>query len=160
MSNGFLLIDKPEGISSFDVIRKLRKITGIRKMGHTGTLDPFATGLLIVCLGKYTRLAQFIEAHSKVYQVSASFGSKTDTGDPTGKVTETTELPEALPNISDLINSALSLQSLAIPAYSAVKINGKRAYQYAREGKEPDIPDREVTIHEFSVDSLDRKSVV
>lgn len=159
MSNGFLLIDKPEGISSFDVIRKLRKITGIRKMGHTGTLDPFATGLLIVCLGKYTRLAQFIEAHSKVYQVSASFGSKTDTGDPTGQVTETTELPVALPNISDLINSALSLQSLAIPAYSAVKINGKRAYQYAREGKEPDIPDREVTIHEFSVDSLSQTGI-
>ncbi len=157
--NGFLLIDKPEGISSFDVIRRLRKITGIRRMGHTGTLDPFATGLLIICLSKYTRLAQFIEAHSKVYQVTAVFGSQTDTGDPTGQVTDTTELPDPLPSPTDLTNTALKLKSLAIPAYSAVKIKGKRAYQYAREGVATDIPDREVTIHDFNVDSLSKTGI-
>lgn len=145
----FLAIDKPQGISSFEVIRRLRKITGIRKIGHTGTLDPFATGLLICCIGSYTRLASLVEAQDKVYQARVQLGIKTSTGDPEGEVVETA--PVNLDGIdwSDLEQQALQLKELPIPAYSAVKVNGKRAYSLARQGEIPALPPRAVQISQF-----------
>lgn len=158
-SSGFLLIDKPEGISSFTVIRELRKLTGIKAIGHTGTLDPFATGLLICCLGACTRLAQYLEAESKVYEATCVFGYETDTGDTEGQITRRAELPATLPRVEDLVNAALSLKTLAVPAYSAVKIAGKRAYQYAREGIKTDIPERETEISSFEVLELSQENL-
>ena len=85
---GVILVNKPAGITSFDVIRKLRKITGIKKIGHTGTLDPFATGLLPICIGKATRIAEKLSSSTKEYLVTMQFGMKTETGDTEGKIVE------------------------------------------------------------------------
>lgn len=152
--SGFLLIDKPEGITSFDVIRKLRKITSVRKMGHIGTLDPFATGLMIYSLNRYTRLCNLMETADKTYEVKMLFGISTDSGDKTGKVIQSLapqDLSIDQDKLQSLAEEALKLEKLPIPQYSAVKINGKRAYQYARENIHIEIPDREVKIHSFEL---------
>lgn len=157
---GFLLIDKPEGITSFDVIHRLRKITGIKRIGHTGTLDPFATGLLICCLGVYTRLAQYLEASSKSYEATISFGTATDSADKTGTCIKQSDLPSPTADLEGLRAKALKLSSLPVPAYSAIKIDGKRAYKYAREGTDIQMPDREVKISSFEVLSFSPQSMV
>jgi tRNA pseudouridine55 synthase len=149
--NSFLLIDKPAGISSFDVIRRLRKITGIRKIGHAGTLDPFATGLLICAIGQYTRLLKYAEAQSKCYEASLLLGKASSTGDPEGEISAA-----KIPNISEqdllgLKDKVLALKELKIPLYSAIKIEGKRAYQYAREGEILQMPMRKVDIYDFEI---------
>ncbi len=149
--SGFLIIDKPEGITSFDVIRQLRRITNIRKIGHTGTLDPFATGMMIYCLNKYTRLCSILEAHDKTYDVTMILGSATDTGDNTGKVVSSSQKIVTSDMFIGLEAAALALKSLPIPKYSAVKIDGKRAYKYARENIDVNIPDRDVKILEFTL---------
>lgn len=146
---GFLLIDKPAGMSSFDVIRQLRKITGIKRIGHCGTLDPFATGLLICALGSYTRLISLLEAREKSYEATLRLGQSTTTGDPEGEVEET-----APPNIEHfdaraITDSALALKELAVPKYSAVKIQGQRAYKLMRQGMEVEIAPRAVQVHSF-----------
>ncbi len=147
--NCFLTIDKPAGISSFEVIRVLRRITGIRKIGHTGTLDPFATGLLICCLGSYTRLASLVEAADKTYLARLKFGSRTSTGDTEGEIVETATLPDSKCNWQELASKALLLKELPIPAYSAVKVNGSRAYSLARKGETPDLPLRQTQLKSF-----------
>lgn len=148
---GFLLVDKPVGITSFDVIYRLRKVTGIRRIGHTGTLDPFATGLLVVCLGKFTRLAQFIEAENKTYEAEITLGTQTDTADLTGAVIQSLPLPDILPDLEKLISAVLALESLPVPAYSAIKLDGRRAYDYARKGENPQMPARRVRIDSFEL---------
>ncbi len=152
---GFLLIDKPVGLSSFDVIRRLRKITSIRKMGHTGTLDPFASGLMIYSLNSYTRLCNLLESADKTYEVEMKFGEQTDSGDNTGQVVKTSANQVDESSFSELANAVLSLEKLPIPQYSAVKIAGKRAYEYARKNEYVEIPEREVRIHEFEINSYD-----
>jgi tRNA pseudouridine55 synthase len=149
VSNGFIAIDKPQWLSSFDVIRKLRKITGIRKIGHCGTLDPFATGLLICCIGSYTRLAKYVEAEQKGYSVTIKLGEKTDTGDPEGKITETGCIPSRINDVDLIVSKALAITSLPVPSYSAVKLDGKRAYALARAGQTVVIPDRATSITDF-----------
>lgn len=150
-NSGFILIDKPAGISSFDVIRRLRKITGIRKIGHTGTLDPFATGLLICALGSYTRLCKYLEAEDKSYRALLKLGEETSTGDTEGEITSRDGvIPENIP-IEKLTSSVLSLKELPTPRYSAVKIQGKPAYAYARKGIAMDLPERPARISAFEV---------
>lgn len=149
---GFLLIDKEEGISSFDVIRRLRKITGMRRIGHCGTLDPFATGLLICSLGAYTRLNQYLEARDKSYIATVKLGESTDTGDTEGTVVQSAAIPQDI-DIEALQKDVMALKQLPVPGHSAVKINGVRAYQLARQGKSPLIPDRDTTISQFLVDN-------
>lgn len=153
---GFLLIDKPAGISSFDVIRRLRKITGIRRAGHCGTLDPFATGLLICSLGPYTRLNTWLEARDKSYEATLLLGQSTSTGDPEGEVVkeQAVDLDRIDPSL--LRETALQLQELPIPAYSAVKIDGQRAYALARAGKAVEIAARPTRIYNFEVTSVPR----
>ena len=157
--SGFLLIDKAEGLSSFDVIRSLRRITSIRSIGHTGTLDPFATGLLICCIGKHTRLAQYVEAEDKSYMVHCKFGSLTDTGDTEGQTIQSAAFPSALPFHQELTEAVLGLSALPVPAYSAIKINGKRAYKYAREGVEVEMPVRACQISSFEIHSLNEECI-
>jgi tRNA pseudouridine55 synthase len=148
---GFLLIDKPEGISSFGVIRQLRKITGIKKIGHTGTLDPFATGLLICALGNYTRLCQILEAEDKSYVATIKLGERTITGDTESEVVETnSDVPDTI-DIECLSKAATNLKELPTPSYSAVKIAGKPAYELARKGITVELPPRPVQISEFCV---------
>jgi tRNA pseudouridine55 synthase len=148
--SGFIAIDKPAWISSFDVIRSLRKITGIRKIGHSGTLDPFATGLLVCCIGAYTRLAKYVEAEDKCYSATIKLGEKSETGDPEGAIIETAELPKKPYAINAIVQKAMELTELPIPAYSAIKLDGKRAYALARSGHELEMPVRAMKINEFS----------
>ena len=145
----FLAIDKPPGITSFTVIRYLRKITGIKKIGHTGTLDPFATGLLICCLGSYTRLAGLLEEKDKTYFARMKLGIKTATGDPEGDIIQTAPVPALFNKLDVLAGQAKQLTELPVPLYSAVKINGKRAYELARKGKKFNLPERPLQIREF-----------
>lgn len=149
--NAFLLIDKPAGISSFDVIRQLRKATGIRKIGHAGTLDPFATGLLICAMGQYTRLLKYAEAKDKTYEATLLLGKRSATGDPEGEIVEQRDVTLAELDSEHLKCRAIALQELQLPIYSAIKIDGKRAYQYAREGRELQMPMRDVQIYDFEL---------
>ncbi len=141
---GLLLCDKPAGITSHDVVAQTRRRLGRGvKVGHAGTLDPFATGLLIVLVGRATRIQRFVMALPKRYEVAARFGAVSTTGDPEGEITVTDRVP----------SGDLSLPTGVIrqrpPAYSAVKINGKRAYKLARAGESFEIPEREVTVYRF-----------
>jgi tRNA pseudouridine55 synthase len=141
---GLLLCDKPAGITSHDVVAQTRRRLGRGvKVGHAGTLDPFATGLLIVLVGRATRIQRFVMALPKRYEVTARFGAVSTTGDPEGEITVTDQVP----------TGDLALPTGVIrqrpPAYSAVKINGRRAYKLARAGETFEIPEREVTVHRF-----------
>lgn len=144
---GIVIIDKPTGITSFDVIRKLRRILKERRIGHTGTLDPLATGVLVVCVGRATKLAQDIEGYDKMYIADFELGYKTDTYDTEGKIILTgeknsvskEELLKTLEKFKGPINQIP-------PMYSAIKIDGKKLYELAREGKEIERPARPVVI--------------
>lgn len=155
MINGILLINKEEGITSYDVIRKLKKVLPKgQKIGHGGTLDPFATGLLIILLGKGTKLMNQIHSLKKEYMVKAEFGYATDTQDVTG---EKIEVCENLVEVSkDKIESVIKGKFLGEiyqtpPMFSAKKIKGRKAYDLAREGKEVNIEPKKITIHFFGL---------
>jgi len=159
--SGVILIDKPEGITSFDVIRQLRRITGIRKMGHTGTLDPFASGLLIICFGKATRLSTRIISESKEYLTTMLLGKKTETGDLTGKTISN----KSFDNISEgdldkLIPSILNIKEQTPPRYSALKINGRKAYELARKNQEFKLDPRPVNISDFKFEKLELPEII
>jgi len=159
--SGVILIDKPTGITSFDVIRQLRRITGIRKMGHTGTLDPFASGLLIICIGKATRLAAKIISEDKEYLTTMVLGKKTDTGDLTGKViSERTFDNISTEMIDHLIPEILAINNQIPPRYSALKVNGRKAYELARDNKEFKLESRPVKILNFRFEQLDLPEII
>jgi len=133
--DNILFIDKPKGISSFDVIRELRKRLGIRKMGHAGTLDPLATGLLIVGLGSGTAKLKDFFGLPKTYRLSVLLGKRTDTGDIEGTVIEETEVRNVLRNQAEQALSSMTGElELPIPSFSAAKYRGKPRYAYARQG--------------------------
>jgi tRNA pseudouridine55 synthase len=154
--NGFLFLDKPEGITSFGVVREVRRLLGVKKIGHCGTLDPLATGLLILCVGKATKLAQFIISEKKSYSVNVMLGWKSTTFDRDGELTRV----GSTENIShDKIERALSLFRGAIrqrpPIFSALKHRGKALYKYARENKDVVPAEREVQIHDIEITDVD-----
>ena len=150
---GFLAIDKAAGWTSHDVVAKVRRLTGVRRVGHAGTLDPFATGLLIVAIGKATRLIRFAQDTAKTYLTTLRLGLETDTLDPEGRVAASRNV-ETWPS-SETISAAIGRYVGTIrqtpPAHSAVHIDGKRAYEFARAGESVDIPAREVTIHSIAL---------
>ena len=149
---GILLINKPEGITSFDVIRKLRKITKIRKIGHTGTLDPFASGLLPVCIGKATRISNKIISKDKEYLVKMRLGIKTDTGDITGKIIQKEDVPNlTLNEFKKIIPEIISINEQLPHKFSALKINGIKAYELARENREVKLKPRPINIFNFEI---------
>ena len=155
MINNILLIDKPKGITSFDVIRILRKKLKIRKIGHAGTLDPLATGLLIIGIGKATKLLNQYVKLDKTYEAEILFGVKTDTGDIDGKVIEKKSIPQLSDQkINRVINSLVGEIDLPVPKYSAIKRNGKPLYKYAREGKEIIVPIKKMRINWIKGSSL------
>ncbi len=156
ITDGLLLIDKPTGITSFDVIRKLRKITGTRKMGHTGTLDPFASGLLPILTGKMTRLSNLITHKRKSYRAVLELGVRTDTGDPEGEIVERKPIPDDAQAQLELISGKmLAITSQTPPAYSAVKIDGQRAYKLAREKKDVKLEPRPIEIFDFAIEKVE-----
>lgn len=147
---GILLIDKPGGWTSHDVVAKLRRLTGQRRIGHTGTLDPMATGLLIVCLGRATRSVEYMAGHDKRYTGEVTLGVSTDTDDADGSVTAERPVPELsdedLGRLAGAFTGAIQQRP---PAYSAVKVAGKRAYAVARAGGAVELRERPVVVHEL-----------
>ena len=153
--NGILLVDKPQGITSHDVVDALRKATGIRRIGHTGTLDPRATGLLVLCLGQATRLSQYLSGLNKSYEGAMRLGITTSSHDLDGEVVR--EVPvdtgitqSMLQEMCDCFHG--DIQQVP-PMVSAIKIGGQRLYKLARQGQEIERPARPVTIDEFTVTS-------
>lgn len=136
LPENIILVDKPSGITSFDVIRRLRQKLGIRKMGHAGTLDPLASGLMIIGINDGTKLlTQFLKL-PKVYEVEITFGFATDTGDSQGQVLETKPVPEGLSraDIEKVLHTMVGKLDLPVPIYSAIKRKGKKLYELARAG--------------------------
>lgn len=149
--NGILLIDKDKGMTSHDVVNKVRRILGTRKVGHTGTLDPIATGLIPLLIGEGTKISNYIVADDKEYIGVAVFGSEYTTYDITGDVLAKTD---NIPSDEDVIKYIEALKGKITqkpPIYSAIKVKGKKLYEYARVGIEVDIPEREVEIFETEV---------
>ena len=155
---GLLLVDKPAGITSHDVVQRTRQIYGERSIGHLGTLDPFATGLLVLLLGRATRLANFLDTEPKVYEATISFGSETDTDDATGAVTRSAELPKEA-DVRAAIRDLTGAVSQIPPDYSAKSVGGVRAYDAARRGAPLALTPVTVTVHEWEIRSLDRHSL-
>lgn len=149
---GLLLIDKPAGMTSHDVVQRVRRVFGERSIGHLGTLDPFATGLLILLLGRATRLATFIDTEPKIYEAVIRFGEETDTDDATGTVIRTAEVPAA-EAVKEAIPRLTGTVSQVPPAYSAKSVDGTRAYDAARRGEPLQLPAVDVTVHSWRVDS-------
>ena len=147
---GLLLVDKPAGITSHDVVDRVRRAYGERSVGHLGTLDPFATGLLIVLVGRATRLATFLDIEPKVYEAVIAFGSEMDTDDATGEVTRSAP-PPAEPDVRAAIVTLTGEIEQVPPAYSAKKVAGKRAYAVARSGEVPELAPASVTVHRWDV---------
>ena len=151
---GFLNVYKPAGITSHDVVSCLRRVTKIKQIGHTGTLDPFAEGLLLVCIGKATRLIEYLD-DDKAYTGVIQLGSATDTYDKEGKIIKTSDKMVTKTDIeSALIHFTGEIEQLP-PIYSAIKVNGKKLYQYAREGKEVKIEPRRVNISSLEILDFD-----
>lgn len=146
------LIDKEDGITSHDVVYRLRRKLNIKKIGHTGTLDPFATGLLIVCVGEATKIARFIEAQKKTYVAQLRLGIKTNTGDLSGEIVKELDIPNIdIQTIEEVFASFIGEISQVPPMYSAIKINGQKLYNLARKGEIVDRPQRKVTIHALKI---------
>jgi tRNA pseudouridine55 synthase len=148
---GFLVFDKPPGITSHDVVAMLRGVLGIRKIGHTGTLDPFATGVLAIAVGSATRLIQYLDEDLKVYDSLLQLGQATDTGDPEGDIIETAPVPELDDaHIQQVLDGFVGDRMQTPPMYSAVKINGRPLYSYARAGETVEVPARPIRVDEVS----------
>ena len=143
---GIIVVNKPKGITSFDVIRKLKKILKTKKIGHTGTLDPLATGVMLVCVGKATKLASDLEAKNKIYIADFDIGYATDTYDVEGKKIAENIIEVSKENLEQSIKKFIGNIKQVPPMYSAIKIDGNKLYHLARKGIEIERPERDVTI--------------
>jgi tRNA pseudouridine55 synthase len=150
---GLLLVDKPAGMTSHDVVQHVRRIYGERSIGHLGTLDPFATGLLVLLLGRATRLATFIDTEPKVYQAVVKFGDETDTDDSTGTVIRSASVPSES-TVRSAVQTLTGTIAQVPPAYSAKSVDGTRAYDAARRGEPLDLPAVDVTVSAWDVVSF------
>lgn len=147
-----LYVNKPSGMTSFDVCYRLRKVLGTKKIGHTGTLDPLASGVMIVLFDKATKANQFLVSDKKEYIAKVKFGIETDTLDIDGNVIK--ESPYSLPNkekIIEVLKSFIGPGKQVVPMTSAISVNGKRLYQYQREGKEVELPVRDINVYEIEL---------
>lgn len=148
--NGLLLVDKPAGVSSHDVVGRARRAARTPRVGHAGTLDPFATGLLVLAVGNATRLLTYLDAEPKVYEARFRFGFETDSDDATGVPTVTAPLPDWT-NLDRVISSFTGAQLQTPPAYSAKHVDGERAYKKARRGEVVALNAVEIVVHEWQV---------
>lgn len=152
--DGVILINKEKGISSFGVVAKIRKILNIKKVGHTGTLDPEATGLLPILIGNGTKISKYLIEHDKTYIAKLKFGIKTDTADSEGEIIkkDNFKLNKKDENFYiEVFNSFIGKMSQFPPKYSAIKVNGKKLYEYARENKDIEIKPREIEIYSIKI---------
>lgn len=152
--NGIIIVNKEAGFTSHDVVAKMRGICGQRKIGHTGTLDPQATGVLPVCLGSATKLCDLLSDKKKEYVAELLLGVKTDTQDTTGQVLEERKVETSEEEILRICAGFLGEQEQVPPMYSALKVNGKKLYELAREGKVVERKARPITIYELEVQEI------
>lgn len=163
--DGVLLVNKEEGLSSFDVVRKIKKALNTKKVGHCGTLDPLATGLLVVTVGKALKISRFLESDEKEYIATIKLGERTATLDREGEIIEKKDVSSfTKEDIESVFKSLIGVIKQKPPIYSAVSVNGKRLYEYARENLEVEIKEREIEIKklellDYSNDSLTYKVV-
>lgn len=151
---GFLNIYKPKGMTSFDVVAKLRRVTKIKQIGHTGTLDPFAVGVLPICIGKSTRLIEYLD-DDKEYLATVQFGKDTDTYDLDGTVTKIYNKKITQADLISILDDFRGEIEQLPPIYSAIKVNGKKLYEYARKGEEVEIKPRKVFISKLELENFD-----
>ena len=159
---GILIINKPQGYTSQDVVSKVKKILNVKKAGHTGTLDPMATGVLPVLIGEYTKLSKYLIEHDKTYVAKIKLGLKTDTGDLEGNVIEEKEFDKSIlekSNVENVLKSFLGKQKQIPPMYSAIKINGKKLYEYAREGIEVEVEPRDIELYKLNLLSIENDEI-
>ena len=150
--NGLLIINKPKGYTSHDVVNVLRKKLNTKKVGHTGTLDPNATGVLPILVGTATKISKYLVEHEKTYIATIELGKKTDTGDIEGKIIEESNLRNIEKNeVEEAIKSFFGKQIQIPPMYSSIKVNGKKLYEYAREGKTVEVKPREIEIFDIKL---------
>jgi tRNA pseudouridine55 synthase len=156
-NNGLLLIDKPTGLTSHDVVARVRKVLNERRVGHAGTLDPMATGLLVLGVGPSTRLLRFAQSETKRYVGVVTLGVRTDSLDADGQVVERRDVPPLSTELVNLeVSGMIGLQSQTPPMVSAIKVDGKRLHVLAREGVVIDREAREITVHAFSLSPTSR----
>ena len=149
--DGVLVINKPKNLTSRDVVNEVGKILKTKKVGHTGTLDPIATGVLVLCIGKYTKLSDELMSTKKEYIATAIIGQDSDTLDNTGKITKDEKAIIEKSKIEEIIKSFKKSYDQEVPNYSAVKINGKKLYEYARNNEKIELPKRKVEIYEIEL---------
>lgn len=151
--NGFLIIDKPKDWTSHDVCQKAKRLLQERRIGHTGTLDPLATGIMILCVGEMTKVVKYLTDHDKTYEATILFGVKTDTADVTGKILETQpvdSIDEA--SLIQTIQQLIGKHEMEVPMYSAIKVDGKKLYEFARKQQTiTNIPKKEFEIYHSEV---------
>ncbi|TML01825.1 MAG: tRNA pseudouridine(55) synthase TruB [Actinobacteria bacterium] len=153
--SGLLLVDKPHGITSHDAVSRVRRSLGIRKVGHSGTLDPLATGLLVMGVGRGTRLLRFLSEFPKLYEGTGVLGVETTTLDAEGDVVREAPVAVTEPELRAALASFVGDIEQAPPAYSAVKVGGERSYKAARRGEAVDSPSRRVHVYAFNVRRFD-----
>ena len=156
--DGIVLINKEKGISSFGVVAKIRKIFEIKKVGHCGTLDPNATGVLPIMIGNATKISKYLVEHDKEYIATLKLGVKTDSGDEEGNVIETDSFKLKMDNedfYKEKISDIIGVQEQIPPMYSAVKVNGKKLYEYARQGIELERKARQIEIYSIEIVKID-----
>lgn len=151
--NGILIANKSKGYTSHDIVAKVKKITG-EKVGHTGTLDPLATGVLPLLIGKGTLCSKYLMNHDKTYKVVLKLGIKKSTGDEEGEIIQEDVVDEGIldeNNVKTVLESFLGEQEQIPPIYSAIKVNGKKLYEYARKGQEVEVEPRKITIYDIQL---------
>lgn len=157
--NGIIVINKPKNYTSHDVVAKVKRILNLKKVGHTGTLDPNATGVLPLLLNSGTKLSKYLINHDKEYEVTLKLGIKTDTLDSEGKILEErkvdTTILENTENIKEVLNSFVGKQEQIPPMYSAIKVKGKKLYEYARNGENVEVQARQIEIYNIELKKVD-----
>ena len=160
--DGIIVINKPKGYTSHDIVYKIKKIVN-EKVGHTGTLDPLATGVLPLLIGKGTLCSKYLINHDKIYQVELKLGKKTKTADSEGEIIEEKDvLPEMLQEdkIKETLKTFVGKQEQIPPIYSAIKVNGKKLYEYARKNQEVEIKPRNIEIYGIKLIELNKKEKI
>ena len=155
MKNGFININKAAGMTSHDVVNRVRRIFNTKKVGHAGTLDPFATGVLPIAIGRAAKFLEYLSDCDKSYRAEIFFGIETSTGDITGEIIQKVECqPNTLNEVDNVLSSFIGTIQQTPPKYSAIKINGRKAYELARKNVDFELPSREVTIYSLNVVSM------
>ena len=158
--NAVILVNKDKGKTSRDVVNSLTKVFNTKRIGHTGTLDPIAQGVLVICINKYTKLVNSLMSLDKQYIGTITLGVKTDTFDITGKVLEQKDISVSKEDIEKVFSSLIGKYEQIVPIYSAKKVNGKKLYEYARNGEEVKLPTNEVDIYNLELISYEKNKIV